>query len=172
MPSPSIPSNLPAEPLRWTLLRAEREIGLISAPTLATRLRESGEHPDAGDCWSTAQVLTAAFGGDLHTQRVREVSQRADALSLKNAILRGEVLDRGDLESVMGQVALGIRRIIESSPLPKEDRNDILRTIAQIPIVISDRAARQSRNGNGSGQGSGQNGQKRKRGRPRKAAAS
>ena len=171
MPGPSIPSNLPAEALRWTLLRAAKEIGFISAPTLASRLRDSGEQPDAGDCWSTSQVLGAAYGGDLHSQRVREVAERADAWALKNAVMRGEYINRLELEQMFAGIAASIKTVIRSSTLTREEQDDVLRSMSGIKVRVAGIAAAQRRGINGDGRDNGDGSKqpaRRKRGRPRK----
>jgi hypothetical protein len=152
-------------------LRFAKETGFfVTAPTLATRLRDSGEHPDEGDCWSTAQVCAAAYGGDLHSQRVREVAERADAWALKNQILRGEYVNRLELEQLRAAIAGHTKSVVRSSGLTREEQDEILKSMASIKLRVRSIAAAQRRgqDGDGSSNGDRLEGQKRKRGRPRK----
>jgi phage terminase Nu1 subunit (DNA packaging protein) len=135
---------------------------------MATRLREGGERPDAGGCWSTAQVIGVCFS-DLHSEKVRETRERADALGLKNAAARSELLPRASLEAAFLAIAAAIAQTIQGSGLSKASQADVMRSISAIPIVIRDVAASQSRNGNN---GADHNGEKPKKAGPRKAVGS
>ena len=117
--------------------------------TLAARLRDAGEHPEAG-CWQTKQIVSVLFG-NLHAQKLRKTTEEADSVALKNAILRGEFLNRLDLENIFERVAERIKEVIKRSALSAEDKDDLFRAISGIKVGIGDLAARGRRAKNGSG---------------------
>jgi hypothetical protein len=135
-------SNIPQEELRWSLDAACREFG-ITSHTLHKRLVAVNERADLEDkCYSTEQIITAVFGS-IQGERLREVREKADNLALKNASLRGELLDRMELAKALEPIFLAVRQIISASSLSKEMRDDLLNTIATFPLSVANVAVKQ-----------------------------
>ena len=156
-------TNLPTrEPFRWSLWVARKELG-ISPTTLKGRLSDANEGPGPDGCYSTKQLLAAAFGS-LHRARLSQIKEETQHTGLKNQILRSEYLNRAALEDVFGRCAISIKQIIENSALTRSEKDDLLHSLAAVREGISSVAAGSKRTGNGSGDHPA----KRKRGRPRK----
>jgi hypothetical protein len=136
-------SNLPEEEFRWSLEAASREFA-ITANTLRKRMVAVSESPDRKDnCYSTEQIVTAIFGS-IQGERLREVREKADNLALRNASLRGELLDRAELAKALEPIFLAVRQIISSdSSISKEVRDDLLNTIATFPLAVANVAIKQ-----------------------------
>jgi hypothetical protein len=67
-------------------------------------------------------------------------------------IVEASVLNRAELEKVLAQVADAIQSRIMSSELSREIKEDVLRDLASVPLILEDVASRQSKlahNGNG-----------------------
>src|SRR5438876_3203883 len=111
--------NLPATEFRWTIEAASREFGITSS-ILRKRLTAIHERADREDkCYSTEQLVKAIFGS-LQGERLRELRERADNLALKNASLRGEMLDRAELIKALEGIFLAVNQLIAAASLPKE----------------------------------------------------
>jgi hypothetical protein len=137
--------NLPSgEPLRWTLSKAARELD-VTEYLLGKRLKDGGELPDSGGCYSTSQLIRAMFGS-LHVERLRWTKEQADKVALENAILRSEYLPRQKLARLFGEIAFGMKEIIRASDLGRVSQDDLLRSLAAIPVTIK-AVADQGRNG-------------------------
>ena len=134
--------NLPATGFRWTIETACREFGINSA-LLRKRLNAVHERADREDhCYSTEQLIKAIYGS-IQGERLREVKERADNLSLKNASLRGDLLDRQELAKALEPIFLAVKQLVAASALPKEVRDDLLSTIATYPLTVAHVAAKQ-----------------------------
>jgi hypothetical protein len=137
---------------------------------LAARLKEAGEKPDENGLFST-RAITQTLYGSLFAERLRKTAEEADKVAIANAVSRGELLSRSELMQAMAHVADAMVGVIENSGLSREDKEQIRRNLASIPIVIAGQAARQDKR-----RGPGTNGAhqadfvslKTKRGRPRK----
>ena len=146
-------SNVPASGLRWSLSAASREFP-HSDMTIASRLRDIGELPDSGGLWTTKQIFAALTGGDLPSERRKQIRAATAKTEVETSILKGDYVSRIELENVLGQVADGILQIVKASKLSLEEQNDLRRQLAGIPVLIRNVARRQtratSRNGDGS----------------------
>ena len=142
-------------PLRWSLLAASREFP-HSDVTIASRLADLGEQPDADGLWTTQQLYGALIGGALPAERLKKLRAETAKTELETAILRGDYLNRRELENVFAQITDGVLQIIKTSKLTLEEQNDLRRQLSSIPVVIRHAARSQTRhsrnatNGNGS----------------------
>jgi hypothetical protein len=136
-------SNVPQKELRWSLEAASREFD-VTTGTLRKRLVAVGEIVDRRDnCYGTEQITNAIYG-NIAGERLREIKERADNMALKNASLRGELLDRSELAKALEPIFLSIRQIISSdTSVPKERRDDLLNTIATFPLAVANVAVKQ-----------------------------
>jgi hypothetical protein len=135
-------SNIPLTSLRWSVATAAREFEL-STETIRRRLTTE-EEAGADGCYSTAQVVRALHGG-LHAERLREVRGRADLLELKAAALRAEILDRNLLEIALSGIFKAAVAIINSAPIPRVTKDDLLSSLSSIPLVIKGVAEKQTK---------------------------
>jgi hypothetical protein len=137
-------SNLPGEPLRWPIDRAAREFG-VQKSTLAKRLALVKEKPHpVTQTYSTHQITIALYG-DIQSERLREVKERADNLMLKNGALRGELLEREVITKAGEEMLIAARALIETSSMPRNEKNDFLENLASWPVAVRDVAKRQTR---------------------------
>ena len=136
-------SNLPPQNLKWSLGCASAEFKL--APnSLRKYLHQIDAEPDADGCYSTAQICDAIFG-DLRAERLRKERQLTKKYELENAITEASVLNRSELMKGLAGIADAMVSRIMSSALSREAKEDLLRDLAGIPIVIDNVAARQTR---------------------------
>jgi hypothetical protein len=160
MPSPVSPGNV-KELLRWSVEASAREFG-VSKDWIKKRLIEVNENPDAKDkAYSTAQIVKAVFG-DIYGERLRETKEKADNWALKNAQLRGELLDRNSILRGMEHIIAATARLIDASSLSKTEKTDLRNTLATWPVVVRGVAERQSHEiavGSKNGKEGGENGE-------------
>jgi hypothetical protein len=154
---PHVAVNLPKEPLRWSVNRAGKEFGL-SEETIIRRLALAKERADSvTQTFSTKQLLVAIYG-DLSAERLREVRERADNLMLKNAVLRGELLERIEMTKAGEAFMISVKALIETWPVPRKEKDAFLGTLASWPVVVRGVAERQRKQvrlepaGNGDGE--------------------
>ena len=148
-----------------------KSLTLASDVSLAVWLKDADQSPDpASGTWTTQQIVTVLFS-DLHAQKVRRVREEADKVGLQNAILRGEFINRIELEQLHAGVAASIKTVIRSSNLTRQEQDDVLRSMSDIKFRLADIASRQCRglngeaSGNGNGAGPTRKRRKRKPGR-------
>jgi hypothetical protein len=143
-------SNLPQDvPLKWNVEKAATEFGL-SIMTLRKSLNKSSAAPDKDGLFSTRQIVAALYGA-LHQEKVRTQKELADRYALENAITRAELLRRSEVERVFAAIADAIKSRIMSSHLDRKEKEDILKDIAALPIVLKEVAHAQSRLSRGNG---------------------
>ena len=87
--------------------------------------------------------MPAQTEGGFH--RLRKTKEEVDNIALKNSILRGELLDRKAVFSGLEGLFAAISQIINSSSLPKKDKDDLLENISSFPILIENVAEKQAR---------------------------
>ena len=104
-------------------------------------------------------------------ERLRKVKEEADELALGNAIVRGEYVNRAELEQLHAAIANHIKSVVRSSRLSRSDQDDVLRSMSDVKFRVADIAAAQRRgmngeaSGNGNGSGPTRKRRKRKPGR-------
>ena len=127
-------SNIPVEPLRWSIERAAPEFKLAEM-TLRRQLGSIGARPDAGGCFSTAQITEALFG-DLHAERVRLTRAQCRKVALHNAITTGTVVDRSMLMAGLAAIADAMVSRIRASNLDRLAQDDLLKELAGVGTVL------------------------------------
>ena len=135
-------SNIPVEPLRWSIERAAPEFKLAEM-TLRRQLGSIGARPDAGGCFSTAQITEALFG-DLHAERVRLTRAQCRKVALHNAITTGTVVDRSMLLAGLAAIADAMVARIRASPLDRLAQEDLLKELAGTGVVLDNVVREQS----------------------------
>jgi hypothetical protein len=142
MPVAAPPGNV-KDALRWSLESASREFG-VTKDAIKRRLVEVSEFPDPKDkCFGTFQIIKAVFG-DIHGERLRETKEKADNWALKNAVMRGELLDRNAILRGMEHIVTAVARLIDSSSLTKQEKVDLRNSMANWPVIVRGVAEQQS----------------------------
>jgi hypothetical protein len=138
-------SNLPQqEPLKWNLRKAAVEFG-TTVDTLKKSLNQISAEPDMNGLYTTGQLIQARFG-ELYQEKIRTQRALAQKLELENAVTTGAVLDRRELMRGLTQIADAMSmRIMSCSELPRTAREDLLRELSSVPIVLQETADRQTR---------------------------
>ena len=142
--------NVPAAALKWSVERAGVEFGMTHV-TQRKLLAKNSAVPDADGLFTTKQITDAVFGG-LNEEKLATQRQLTRRYELDNQVVEASVLNRAELEKVLAQVADAIQSRIMSSELSREFKEDVLRDLASVPLILEDVASRQSkiaRNGNG-----------------------
>ena len=84
--------------------------------------------------------------GDLYGARLRYQNEAAEKLRIENEASRGELLNRRELARAFEQIANAMStRIMSCTELPRTAREDLLRDLASVPLVLEETADRQSR---------------------------
>jgi hypothetical protein len=143
MPPGPIKTNVPLKPLRWSVKRAAVEFS-TSIMTLRKMLVKVGVAPGSDGCFSTAEICKAVFGG-LAEEKLLTQRQLTRKYELENLITEGRVLDKDALMAGLSQVADAIVSRILASELSREAKEDVLRDLASVPVVLEDVASKQSR---------------------------
>jgi hypothetical protein len=136
-------TNIPEEPLRWSVDAAAHEFG-CAPETMRKRLTAAHEAAGEDKCYSTSQIVSALFGSHAF-ERQRETRERADNWAIRNGALRGELLEKNALNHGLSAVFTAITEIIRTAPMPAQTRNDVMETLGRIPIIVRDVATRQRR---------------------------
>jgi hypothetical protein len=138
-------SKAPEEPpLRWTLEKAAKEFD-IAKETLRRRLGECHQQPAVDGTYTTRQLVTGLYG-DLYGAKLRTQNEQAEKLRIENEVSRGELLSRRELARGFTEVAAAISsRVMACTELPRLAREDILRDLASVPLVLTQTADKQVR---------------------------
>jgi hypothetical protein len=149
-------SNLPQDrPLRWNIEKAATEFGL-SMMTLRKSLNKTSAEPDSGGLYTTRQIAGAVYGGAFSEEKLRTQRQLTRKLELENSITEANVLNRSELMKGLAMIADAITSRIMAAEVPRSVKEDLLKDIAAIPLVLKEVAHAQSRlrvNGNGTHNG-------------------
>jgi hypothetical protein len=127
-------SNVPNEPLRWSIERAGIEFGLASH-TLRKSLAKTSATPDADGLFTTKQIIAAIYGV-LDQEKLATQKELTKRYQLNNRIVEASVLDRAELMKGLATVADAIVSRITSSGLARSEKEDILRDISSLPLVL------------------------------------
>jgi hypothetical protein len=139
----ALKSNVPAAPLRWGADRAAVEFGM-SANTLRKALNKESIACGADGCFSTQEICRAVFGG-LNEEKLLTQRQLTRKYELENSIVEASVLNRSELTTAFAALADAMRSRIIVSGLTRDEKADLLRDLASIPVVCDGIAKRQTR---------------------------
>jgi hypothetical protein len=132
---PKPKSNLPTEPLRWSLYRAAIECG-TTEPTLQKRLQDVGEKPDPRThTFSTLQIVTAMTMGGSKALRDRAVKARAENWELKNDELRKLYLPAKSVEDCLIKTFAVMKSELMASSLSENEKRSLLMHLADIDVT-------------------------------------
>ena len=136
-------SNVPAAALKWNVERTGIKFGMTSN-TLRKALNKNSAIPDADGCFSTKQITDAVFGG-LSEEKLLTQRELTRKYSLENQIVEASVLNRAELMKGFAGIADAMVSRIMASELSCTAKEDLLKELAGIPIVLENVAARQSK---------------------------
>jgi hypothetical protein len=145
--------NVPTIGLRWTIERASVEFG---APANTIRKSLGSVHIACGAdrCYTTQQICEALYG-DMHKERLRTQEQITKRYTLENTITQAEVLTRSEVAKGLATVADAMSCRILASELSRSAKEDLLRDLASIPLIlrqVADGQTRLRRNGSHNGE--------------------
>jgi hypothetical protein len=83
------------------------------------------------------------FQSEYEKARILEISTRAQFYRLKVEKLSGELLDRRIVIAEFTAIFAAIREIILASSMTTREKNDCLRNLTEIPLVLANVAAKQ-----------------------------
>ena len=145
--------NVPKAVLRWTIERASGEFKLATG-TLRKMLNQGGAEPDKTGCYTTQQICQCLYG-DLHHERVRKERQLTRKYSLENAMVEASVLNRAEIAKGLAAVADAMTSRIMSANVDRAVKEDLLKDLANCPLILDDVAARQTKLSRGNGRTNG-----------------
>jgi hypothetical protein len=124
-------TNVPGEPLRWSVLAATREFN-IHRDTLAKRFSEADIKPGNDGLYSTAQILTA-LNGDIEGEKLRKLRLTNEREELKNAQLRCELAPLKEVSSALQATVLAIRsQILSAHDIPDDRKDSLLSNLKEL----------------------------------------
>jgi|SRR6516162_9655059 hypothetical protein len=136
-------SNVPVQNLKWSIDRASREFRLAQN-TLRKYLHQGDVEPDADGCFTTLQICECLYG-DLHAEKIRKERELVRKYQLENEITEASVLDRKSLSAGFAAIADAIKSRIMASELSRDAKDDLLRDLASIPVVLDNVARAQTK---------------------------
>ena len=89
-------------------------------------------------------VASTEFQSEYEKTRISELSSRAQLYQLKLKKLTGELLDRKLVMIEFTAMFTAIREIILGSGLTQREKEDCLRNLADIPVVLNNVATKQT----------------------------
>lgn len=146
-------TNVPTTPLRWSVQRAGIEFGLTSQ-TLRRSLAKNSATADQDGLFTTAQIVAAIYGA-FDQEKLATQKELTKKYAIANKVAEATFLDRAELAKVLATVADAIVSRIMASDMPRTAKEDVLRDISSIPLVLKEVGERQTRlprgrrNGNG-----------------------
>ena len=142
--------NIPSTPLRWSLDAASFEFAM-SATTLRKLSNQASVAPGEDGCYSTTQLLSGVYGR-MHEERLKTQRQLTRKYELSNKATEGSLLDRAALMAGFAQLADAMVHRIMASELSRAAKEDLLKDLSSIPVVIDNVARSQSKLARGNGQ--------------------
>ena len=141
----STKSNVPQhEALKWNIAKAATEFG-VSRDTLKKALNERSVAADSDGLYSTSQIVEGLYGS-MHIERLKTQREITKKYSLENAVTVGSLLNRDALAQGLAAIADAITsRIMVAQELSRATKEDLLKDLSSIPVVIADVARKQSR---------------------------
>jgi hypothetical protein len=136
-------SNVPAAALRWSVERAGIEFGLTSQ-TLRKALNKNSATADADGLYTTQQVAAAIYGS-MHIEKLATQKELRRKLEFENAVTEARLIDRAELMKGLAMVADAMSSRIMTSELSRSSKQDLLKELASVPLVLKDVAHAQSR---------------------------
>jgi hypothetical protein len=124
-------SNIDKNPLRWSLLAAERELGHDKA-YFHSRLVESNQECGPDGLWSSRQIFNSLLGGDINAEKLRTERARARNLELKNQEMENLLIPASEVYSGLEQLFAVLKaEILGNSNLDDDAKNSLLSHLSE-----------------------------------------
>ena len=94
--------------------------------------------------YTTRQLCEGLFGS-MHAEKLATQKEIRQKLQLENQITRGQVLSRSELSKGLAQVADAMVNRIMVSELSRSAKEDLLKDLAALPLILKEVAHAQSR---------------------------
>lgn len=128
------------KPIAWNLNRASKEFG-VHRNTLSARLTAAGHAPDADGTFTTQQIFKA-LAGDREAERLRLLTEQADAVAIENRRARGELIEVTEAIDIAAQIAAGIKAKVLALPLPRDTLKGLLAELEALQNVDFEKEAK------------------------------
>ena len=136
-------SNIPAAALRWSVERAGIEFGLTSQ-TLRRSLAKASASPDSDGLFTTKQIIAAIYSA-FDQEKLATQKELTKKYQIANAVAEGSFLDRAELMRGLAAGADAITSRILSSELSRKAKEDLLRDLSSVPLILEEVADKQTR---------------------------
>ena len=141
--------NVSRKELRWTIEPASIEFG-TAQNTLRKGLSQAHVACGSDGCFTTAQICEGLFGV-MRQEKIKTQRELTRRYLLENQITEAEVLMRSEVSKGLAMIADAMTSRIMASQLSRSAKEDLLKDLASIPLVLKDVAHGQSRLLNGKG---------------------
>jgi hypothetical protein len=136
-------SNVPAAALRWSIERAGIEFGLTSQ-TLRKSLVKTSATPDAAGLFSTKQIIAAIYG-TFDQEKLATQRELTKKYQIANSIAEAHLLNRSELMKGLATVADAMTSRIMAADVSRSVKEDLLKDLASVPLVLENVAHAQDR---------------------------
>jgi hypothetical protein len=140
---PATKTNVAPNALKWAVKRAAVEFG-VAEMTLRKYLAKTSAVADKDGFYSTKQITEAIYGG-LAEEKLATQRQITRKLELENAVTTGSVLRKDSLMAGLSAIADAMVSRVMASELSREAKEDLLKELAGVPVVLEETANKQSR---------------------------
>jgi hypothetical protein len=130
-------------PLKWTVEAIAREFKLAQN-TVRKILNQGNAEPDQTGTYSTEAICGSLFG-NLHAEKIRKERELVRKYRIENETSEANLLDRAALMAGFSQLADAMVHRITVSELSREAKEDLLRDLATIPVIVANTAPKQTR---------------------------
>jgi hypothetical protein len=137
-------SNVPQNvALRWNIEKAGVEFGWTPV-MLARALAQISAIPGEDGCYSTAQIAESLYGS-MHQEKLATQKEIRKRYTLENAITEAGVLNRAELAKGFAAIADAMVSRIMAAQVPRSVKEDLLKELASIPLILEEVGHGQSR---------------------------
>jgi len=120
----------------WTVAQWCREVGgdrhefqrRVSASSVKPSGKATGRAKGA-ELYRVRDLVKVAIGGDHEAERLRKTREEADAVALKNARSRGELVEIAAVKKLGERVLVAVRNRLLAMPLTDEEKDRCLREL-------------------------------------------
>jgi hypothetical protein len=138
-------SNLPQDvPLKWNVEKGAAEFG-VSIMTLRKSLARNSAEPDANGLFTSRQIGGAVYGEALSEEKLKTQREVTKKLALENQITTASVLNRAEIAKGLAAIADAMTSRIMAAGVPRSVKEDLLKDLASVPLILKNVAHAQSR---------------------------
>ena len=104
----------------------------------------AGIEPDTTGCYSTPQIVAALYS-DLHAERVQKERELVRRYRIENEVSEGNLVNKDALMAGFSLLDDAMVCRIMASEVTRETKEDLLRELSSIPIIVKDVADKQTK---------------------------